>query len=135
MGEKAASPAASEFIAGPVSPAAVEDLARLRALTQKGDVLIHSELRGSSMGPAIPDGVRIRIRSGHRQPCQVGQVIAFLAGSRIMVHRVAYEGRGEAARAFVITQGDGNWVCDPPVDRSTVIGQVEAFLAGADWQP
>src|SRR5262245_49787231 len=128
MGEKAVSSAASEIVAGPAWPAAVEDLARLRALTRKGDVLIHSELRGSSMGQAIPDGAHIRIRSGPGQPCQVGQVIAFLAGRRIMAHRVVYEGRSKAARLFVVTQGDGNWVCDPPVNRSTVIGQVEAFL-------
>jgi hypothetical protein len=31
------------------------------------------------------------------------------------------------------TRGDGNWLCDPPVKRSTIVGEVEAFLAGGEW--
>jgi hypothetical protein len=50
-----------------------------------------------------------------------------------MAHRIVYEGRRRQARHFVITQGDGNWLCDPPAHRSTVVGRVEAFSTGGDW--
>ena len=73
--------------------------------------------------------------AARRQSWRPGDVIAFLAGSRVMAHRIVYEGRRGPARHFVITQGDGNWLCDPPVDRSTVVGRVEAFSTGDDWQP
>ena len=42
----------------------MDDLARLRAVTTKTRAVIHSQLRGASMGAAIPDGARIRIRCG-----------------------------------------------------------------------
>jgi hypothetical protein len=96
--------------------------------------VIHSQVRGASMGVAIPDGACIRIRSGPEQTWHQGQVIAFLAGSRVAVHRIVYEGRRGPARHFVLTQGDGNWLCDPPVNRSTVVGEVEAFSTGDEWQ-
>jgi hypothetical protein len=86
------------------------------------------------MGPALPDGVRVRIRSNSEATWRRGQVIAFLAGSRIMTHRIVYEGRRSGARNFVLTQGDGNWLCDPPVNRSTILGEVEAFSTGSEWR-
>jgi hypothetical protein len=86
------------------------------------------------MGAAIPDGARIRIRGGPEDMWRTGRVIAFLAGSRVMVHRVVYEGRRGSARHFLLTQGDGNWLCDPPVNRSTVVGEVESFSTGGEWQ-
>jgi hypothetical protein len=124
-----------EPVACPPWAPGIEDLARLRALTQKGDAVIHSELRGSSMGAALPDGARIRIRTGGEDSWRCGEVIAFLAGSRIMAHRIVYEGRRGLARRFVITQGDGNWFCDPPVNRATVVGRVEEYSTGTDWRP
>jgi hypothetical protein len=120
---------------GPRWTPGLDDLARLRALTRKGEAVIHSDLRGSSMGAALPDGARIRIRSGAENSWHQGDVIAFLAGSRLMAHRIVYEGRRGAARHFVITQGDGNWLCDPPASRSTVVGRVEAFSTDTDWRP
>lgn len=135
MGEKpTAAPSSSALVAGPPWAPAIDDLARLRALTSKSRAVIHSDVRGPSMGAAIPDGARIRIRSGPQDMWRVGDVIAFLAGSRIMVHRIVYEGRRGSARHFVLTQGDGNWLCDPPVNRSTVVGEVEAFSTGDEWR-
>jgi hypothetical protein len=87
------------------------------------------------MGTAVPDGARVRIRSGSEEMWRVGKVIAFLAGSRLMAHRVVYEGQHGPAKHFVLTQGDGNWLCDPPVNRSTIVGEVEAFAAGDEWHP
>ena len=132
----AAQDSRDELIAGPVWAPGADALAKLRALSLKGEQVIHSQLSGGSMGEALPGDSRIRIRSDATESWRVGEVIAFLAGSRVMVHRVVYEGRrGQAAR-FVLTQGDGNWLCDPPVNRATVVGRVDAFSRGDDdWQP
>jgi hypothetical protein len=132
--EPAAASLSSQLVAGPVWAPGLEDLARLRAVSGKARAAIHSQLRGVSMGSAIPDGARIRIRSGPDDMWHAGQAIAFLAGSRVMVHRIVYEGRRGPAQHFVLTQGDGNWLCDPPVNRSTVVGEVEAFSSGGEWQ-
>src|SRR6516225_11573525 len=104
---------------------AIGDLARLRAVTGKTHVVIESQVQGASMGTAIPDGAHIRIRAGPAEGLHTGKVIAFLTTSRVMAHRVVYEGRRGAARDFVITQGDGNWLCDPPVERSCIVGEVQ----------
>jgi hypothetical protein len=134
MDEQPIASSLSNLVAGPPWAPAINDLALLRAVTSKTSALFHSQVRGASMGAAIPDGARIRIRSGPEQTWHQGQVIAFLAGSRVMVHRIVYEGRRGPARHFVLTQGDGNWLCDPPVNRSTVVGEVEAFSTRDEWQ-
>lgn len=134
MGKKHRVPLPGDLVAGPRWGPGTDALARLRAVTSKTPATIFSDLRGSSMGAAIPDGVRIRIRTGRDDLWHVGTVIAFLAGSRLMAHRIVYEGRRGLARQFVLTQGDGNWLCDPPVNRSTIVGEVEAFLAGDEWR-
>lgn len=124
----------SDLVAGPRWGPGIDALARLRAVTSKARATIHSDLRGSSMGEAVPDGARIRIRTGGEDLWHLGTVIAFLAGSHVMAHRIVYEGRHGLARQFVLTQGDGNWLCDPPVNRSTIVGEVEAFLTGGEWR-
>jgi hypothetical protein len=61
--------------------------------------------------------------------------VAFVAGSRVVVHRVGYLGRGARARGHAITLGDGNWLCDPPIEIATIAGLVDqAFIDGA-WRP
>jgi hypothetical protein len=134
MDKKRAVPLPSDLIAGPRWAPGRDALARLRAVTSKTPAMIFSDLRGSSMGAAVPDGARIRIRTGLDDSWHLGTVIAFLAGSRLMAHRIVYEGRRGFARHFVLTQGDRNWLCDPPVNRSTVVGEVEAFLADGEWR-
>ncbi|MFO1109692.1 MAG: hypothetical protein U1E61_10955 [Bradyrhizobium sp.] len=52
-----------------------------------------------------------------------------------MAHRIAARGRSSAAEAFFIAQGDNNWLCDPPVHRSAVIGSVEVANAEGHWVP
>ena len=87
------------------------------------------------MGSALPAGSRIRIKSGADDSWKVGDVIAFLAGSRVMAHRIAARGRFGKAKEFFIAQGDANWLCDPPVHCSAVIGGVEVVTAEGAWQP
>jgi hypothetical protein len=114
---------------------AMGDLARLRAVTGKTHVMIESQVQGASMGTAIPNGAHIRIRAGEGEGPRTGKVIAFLTGSRVMVHRVVYEGRRGAARHFVLTQGDGNWLCDPPVERCCIVGEVQSLACEGEWRP
>jgi hypothetical protein len=121
---------------GAASPQAVTatDLEAFKLLAARGAV--ESELRGSSMGEAIPDGVRVRIsRSAGECRWQPGDVLAFLGGSRIMVHRVAYVAGEGAALGYLITHGDGNWICDPPIESSAVAGTVRDYLREGEWRP
>lgn len=114
---------------GPASP----DLDLFRVLASRRT--FESELRGPSMGCAIPSGARIRIApvpSG--VAFERGQVVAFVAGSRVIVHRIAYLGRGRAAR-YLITHGDGNWMCDPPIEADAIAGVVEEHYAEGAWRP
>src|SRR5262245_8419235 len=122
MGENASSASSSEMVAGPLWAPGMEDLARFRALTRNHAMTIHSEIRGASMEPTMPNGARLRIHSGAQESWHLGQVIAFLAGSRLAAHRIVHEGRSAAAQQFVLTHGDHNWLCDPPVNRSMIVG-------------
>lgn len=110
------------------------DLELFRVLTKRSGQPVESELRGGSMGLAIPDGSRIRIVYSEGFAWRKGQVVVFLAGSRVMVHRVMYVGRPGRARRFLITHGDGNWICDPPVTLETIAGRVEEFRVDGQWR-
>jgi len=134
MTGKVITSSSNELTAGIRSQAA-DDLARLGALARRTGNFIHSELRGSSMGTAIPHGALIRIRPAAVESWRTGDIIAFVAGHRFMAHRIVYEGRRGAARGFVLTQGDGNWLCDPPVNRCTIVGGVDMYQFGPDWRP
>ena len=114
--------------------AAAPDLALFRVLAARKPV--ESEVHGTSMGAALPAGTRIRISPlAEGAPPAPGQVIAFVAGSRIMVHRVAYLGRWRAARGFLVTQGDANWLCDPPIVLESIAGLVVAAERRGEWGP
>jgi hypothetical protein len=131
--DDSASSPADVVVSGPAWKPGLDDLARFRALSRKGGVMAHSVVQGSSMGATLPAGSRIRIKSGPEDSWSRGEVIAFLAGSRVMAHRVVAAGRGAASKDFLITQGDNNWLCDPPVHRSAVIGSVETMTADGEW--
>lgn len=126
---------ADVLVSGPAWKSGLEDLARFRALSRKGGGIAHSTIQGSSMGASLPAGSRIRIKSGSDDSWKAGDVIAFLAGSRVMAHRIAARGRSGSAQEFFIAQGDNNWLCDPPVHRSAVIGSVEVAAGEKDWLP
>jgi hypothetical protein len=117
------------------APITSSDLDLFRVVIKRSGQPVESELRGTSMGLAIPSGSRIRIFPTEGTSCRPGHVVAFLAGSRVMVHRVLYAGRRGRAQMFLITQGDGNWMCDPPVRLETIAGRVEEFCVNGTWQP
>lgn len=119
---------------GPPPSVTTGDLELFRVLAKRSGQPVESELRGASMGLAIPNGSRIRIVYNEGVKWREGQVVAFLAGSRVMVHRVMHVGRRGRARQFLITHGDGNWICDPPVGLDTIAGCVEEFRVNDQWQ-
>jgi hypothetical protein len=112
------------------NPALILDsVSRLRG----SDTVIECRLRGGSMGAAIPSGSMLRIDLGRSGPYRVGEIIAFVRESGICVHRVAYLGRRERTRDFMVTQGDACFYPDPPVSTHAVLGAVTDFRCGDDW--
>ena len=115
-------------------PVTSSDVDLFRVLVKRSGEPVESELRGTSMGLAIPAGSRIRIVHTEGDDYRPGQVVAFLGHRRVMVHRVMHVGRRGGARMFLITQGDGNWMCDPPVALDTIAGRIEELRVNGQWQ-
>jgi catechol 2,3-dioxygenase-like lactoylglutathione lyase family enzyme len=91
-------------------------------------------IQGLSMHPTLPAGTRVRVNCG-TSPVTRGDVVAAVSGGQLVAHRVVHVGRsGEAAR-FVITQGDGRTLADPPLERAAIMGVLAAAELGSDWVP
>ena len=103
----------------------------LAPLLKKSGLEIESEVRGSSMHPALPSGSRIRIRCGSA-PSRLGDIIAIVADPAI-VHRVVSHQRCRS-RLYTITRGDALWFCDLPVTDDQILGIVCAQLQGDSWR-
>jgi len=93
------------------------------------DCTVECRIRGASMEAAIPRGSRIRITFG-REPHQVGDIVAFMVGERIVVHRIVHR-----ARRHLLTRGDAMLLPDSPVDAVAVLGAVNAIDSGSGWRP
>jgi len=82
------------------------------------------------MAPTLGDGAWVRVRGGGAGPSAVDSAIAFLAGGRdLTIHRLIF---GPADSRYVLTRGDGNLLCDPPVPRTDVLGRVVQVRQGSD---
>jgi hypothetical protein len=112
-----------------------EDPARILAVASRlraPDRAIESTVVGMSMGRTIPAGSRIQIELGERGRYERGEVVAFLAGDHIVVHRVV--GRvGRGARGYLLTRGDAALVPDPPIDEACILGAVTAIRREQGW--
>ncbi len=104
------------------------------AILKNAGASVECELRGASMGSTIPDGSRIRIEFGHAQAVDVGDVVAFVASSRTIVHRVVGRGGVGTSRSFLLTRGDGALLIDHPVHVDTVLGIVREWKDGETWE-
>src|ERR1700704_2714714 len=62
---------------------------------------IESTVAGTSMGPGLPPGSRIRIDLSPDPRWRVGEVVAFVGGDKIVVHRLVHEGRD-----YLLMRGD-----------------------------
>ena len=93
------------------------DPARLRAIMagfRRRQSVLESEVRGWSMTGTLPDRSRIKIRCGGTAGRSIGDVIAVQLDETLIVHRIAYFGRGRRALDHVITRGDSTLLADPP---------------------
>jgi hypothetical protein len=86
-----------------------------------------------SMGRALPAGSRIRIQLADRRRYEVGEVVAFLAGKHVVVHRVVRRGPGGAAGDYLLTRGDAALVPDLPVEERRVLGAVTGVARDGGW--
>lgn len=99
---------------------------------------IECVVSGGSMGAAIPDGSRVRIRlDGAAGAPPMTAVALLLAGDTFSIHRLVARGRSARARDFVVTHGDGNVFCDAPQRAADLLGIVIAVRGAAEpeWRP
>jgi hypothetical protein len=101
---------------GSVAPALFAD-----ALHRFGRV--HLRAAGRSMLPAIAPGDILDIEYAAPERIQVGDIILYDAGGRLLAHRVVTKiVDREAVR--LVARGDSHWWADPSIDASKVIGRV-----------
>jgi hypothetical protein len=93
---------------------------------------VESNIRGSSMAPAIPPWSRLRVRVGGKIPCEVGDVVFFLADDGYTAHRVVYR---DADRDVLLAEGDARFAPDAPLSSQQVLGTVVAVEIGGQWLP
>ena len=86
---------------------------------------------GVSMGSALPEGSQVRIRFAAE--FAVGQVVAYVAGDRIVAHRLVrvVHSHGDL---YLITRGDASRLCDSPVRASIAMGIVTGFRNSEEWR-
>jgi hypothetical protein len=109
-----------------------EGEARVRAAAaRRNGCQVECGLRGGSMEPSIPARSRIRITFGEPR-FRTGEVVAFMAGGRVVAHRVAY--RAFARRTWLVTRGDARLLPDPPIEAGCVLGRVTAVDSGTGWR-
>jgi hypothetical protein len=107
-------------------------LVAIASLLKNTYYTFETDVRGSSMGAALPEG-RIRVRFAADTDLRIGRVLMYLAQDRAVAHRFIrrmYVGPNE----YFITRGDATAFCDAPVRRSAVVGVVTEFFGGGKWQ-
>lgn len=106
--------------------------ARIELLRRAGRA-IESSVSGRSMEPAIPSGAEIRIAPDSAVP-RVGTTVAIVTPNGLVAHRLIAHGTFPWNRGFVLTQGDGSRLCDPPVPVHLVLGAVAAWRLDGEWR-
>lgn len=94
-----------------------------------------STVSGGSMMPGLAPGTRIRIALVPGAPQVPGEIVAYLSGAQVVVHRMLHRGRAAAARGHVLTIGDATLVPDPPVPQARLLGAVTGVWRGGAWTP
>lgn len=111
---------------GPIEPS--PDHGRVLGLLGRPGAVLEVPIEGVSMAPTLPLGSVIRLIFAPLETVEAGSVVAFLAGgTTLTVHRLVSARPGAS---FMLTRGDGNIFCDPPVPASDLVGRVEAWHDG-----
>ena len=92
---------------------------------------LESRVQGTSMGATLPDGARIKIALRPGSAWVPGDIVAFLLGARITVHRVLR--RSGWRRDVLITCGDARVFVDPPCRCAQVLGLVSQVQIDGAW--
>ncbi len=81
----------------------------------------HARIRvsGASMLPSLWPGDEVTIERADPAHARIGELVAYLRGDRLFVHRVA-----EHVAGHLVTRGDALPSADPPVAHRDVIGRV-----------
>jgi hypothetical protein len=110
-----------------------ERILAVAAPFQRAQREIVSRVQGSSMGSTLPDGAAVLIRLTDRADHQPGEILAFLLGTRVVVHRLLR--RAGRRRAVLITAGDARTCPDPPLRVESVLGRVVGVRGDGAWSP
>lgn len=97
--------------------------AALCGLWRRERATVWLTLQGCSMLPEIPPGSRVQVDCGDAAP-SVGQIVAALHGSQLVIHRVVRVDTESAATPLYICQGDANNFTDLPVVGEQILGIV-----------
>jgi hypothetical protein len=115
--------------ASPVPSPTEEELLAFGTLLARSGKIIESEISGTSMGKALPAGTRIRIQPLAAGDYGVGQIVAFVRGSTIFAHRIAYR-----TKQGFLTRGDNHSWCDLPMPADAVLGLVTEWWTNGEWR-
>jgi hypothetical protein len=120
----------TEGFGGEVDLLEGQALEAVASLWRKTGRQLRARFGGSSMRPALPPGTEVLLSCG--EPGGTGDVIAFLAEGRLVVHRVV-------ARApdgsWTLTRGDARVLPDVPIlDPDAVLGRVAGVWRAASLE-
>lgn len=112
-----------------------ERILSVAAALQQASRVVESTVQGACMGASLPDGSAIRIQLCQGARYEPGEVVACLVGTKLVTHRVVYDGtRGQSA-GVLITRSDDKLLPDPPVHVRSVLGRVIAIETRGRWIP
>jgi hypothetical protein len=86
---------------------------------EKGETWLRYQ--GRSMAPLLQDGDLLRVRQVARGAVRAGDIVAFTAGERSVVHRLL---RARQRGAVLVTKGDNTWRLDRPFGSEQLLGKV-----------
>jgi len=120
----------TEGFGGEVELLEGEALVAVASLWRKTGRQLRARFGGSSMVPALPPGTEVLLRCGEEGAR--GDVIAFLAEGRLVVHRIV-------ARApdgsWTLTRGDARVLPDVPIlDPDAILGRVAGVWRAASLE-
>lgn len=111
----------------------MSEVSVLTDLLRRAGAVVECDVTGGSMAAAIPDGSTVRIRWKDADAASPGSVVALLSGSAsLTVHRLVYRARSRRASGWVLTRGDANVFCDPPVGPSGLVGVVDGVRVATE---
>ena len=111
-----------------------ERIMALSTFLRSGALQFETCVRGGSMGTALPDGSKIRIRFVRENQLTVGQIVVYVSKYGVVAHRLVRCANSNGVR-YLITRGDATICCDAPIQSSAVFGIVTEFLSAESWQP